>query len=538
MSWIDIEDPSTRTLPNALAQQAATNGDRTFLQFGGRTLTYSETDSLSNSYANALAELGVGKGSSVALFSSECEDIILLAFATNKLGAFWVPINRELRGEMLVDPLESADADVLFLDCELAPRLAEIWERASFKTLLIRGSGVNETDFPGAKILNVDELAKATNAPISGGPSSRDLASVLWTSGTTGRSKGVMQSHHAWIYQTFYFQKKRQVKEAEVFYNCLPTYNSGAWILGIFAALVSGGTVAIDETFSVSSFWERIRYYGANHTATMGSMHMYLWQAESKNGDLDNPLRTIYAVPMSREVMADFRRRFGVEFVLQTYGNSEVMGLSFTEPNREGTPGSAGFVREDFDVKIVDDDDFEVPFGEVGEICARSKIPYTLFSGYFKNPEASFNAIRDLWYRTGDMGKLNADGELFWIDRKKDFLRHKGRNISSFEVEQIAQQHPDVKEVAVVGVPAAELASDDEILLVVVTNDGSALNAESLAKFINDRAPYYFVPRYIQFLNELPHTSTGRVQKHVLADQWEDSKDSWDREASNFVVKR
>jgi crotonobetaine/carnitine-CoA ligase len=212
------------------------------------------------------------------------------------------------------------------------------------------------------------------------------------------------------------------------------------------------------------------------------------------------------------------------------------MGWSFTDSDREWSPASSGFVREDMEVKLLDEDDNEVAAGEPGEVCIRPRVPFILFDGYFDDPEATVVAFRNLWYHSGDLARFNERGELFFVDRKKDCIRYKGRNISSMEVEAVAAKHPAVREVAAIGVPAEELDTESQLMLCVVRHEGTELAPEELARFINDHAPYFMVPRYIAFVDELPHTPTGRVQKFKLREQRD--LPAWDREAAGFVVRR
>jgi crotonobetaine/carnitine-CoA ligase len=189
------------------------------------------------------------------------------------------------------------------------------------------------------------------------------------------------------------------------------------------------------------------------------------------------------------------------------------------------------------EVKLLDDGDREVPPGEVGEFCVRPTEPHVIFNGYFNAPEATLRAFRNLWYHTGDLGRRDEDGDWFFVDRKADFIRYKGRNVSSFEIEAAVAAHPAVAECAAHGVRSAELEHEAEIKVCVVRRPGAAVSPEELARFVNENAPYFFVPRYIEFLDELPHTPTGRVQKFRLRERGV-TPATWDREQAGFRVVR
>jgi crotonobetaine/carnitine-CoA ligase len=189
------------------------------------------------------------------------------------------------------------------------------------------------------------------------------------------------------------------------------------------------------------------------------------------------------------------------------------------------------------ELALLDDEDREVAPGEAGELCVRPTEPYALFNGYFGDPEATLRAFRNLWYHTGDLMRRDEEGDWFFVDRKADFIRYKGRNLSSFSVEAAVAAHPDVAEVAAHGIPAQELESEAELKIAVVRKPGARVTAEELARFVNDTAPYFFVPRYVEFLDALPHTPTGRVQKYLLRARGV-TPETWDAVAAGFRVTR
>jgi crotonobetaine/carnitine-CoA ligase len=314
---------------------------------------------------------------------------------------------------------------------------------------------------------------------------------------------------------------------------------SAAWVGILYPALIAGIPVGLDAHFSVTDFWDRTRSYGATHMFTMGAMHIFLWQAPPRPDDRDNPVRVASVTPMPERILEPFKERFGIEVAAQGYGQSEIMGLTsrVDDGTRRWKPNSAGMAQPGLDVRLLDDEDIEVPVGEVGELCVRPEAPYMLFNGYFRDPEATLVAIRNLWYHTGDLGRRDEDGEFSFFDRKADYVRYKGRNISSFAVEAVVNAHPAVSESAAYGVESAELESEAEIKLDVVLEAGQELRPEELASFVNENAPYFFVPRYIEFVKQLPHTPTGRIRKFQLRERGV-TEETWDREAAGFAVKR
>jgi crotonobetaine/carnitine-CoA ligase len=346
-----------------------------------------------------------------------------------------------------------------------------------------------------------------------------------------------MQSHNVWIRAALDGIGSADVQPGDVLYNCLPMYQSAAWVANVYQALVAGVPCAMDPHFSASEFWDRLRHYGATVTFTLGAMHMFLWNAPERPDDADNPLRSAGLVPMPEDLVPRFKERFGLERIYQGYGQSEVMGLCTRHPEKRYAPNSLGEASGGLIVTLLDDDDREVDVGEVGEFCVRPTEPHVIFEGYFGDPEATLRAFRNLWYHTGDLGRRGEDGDFFFVDRKADFIRFGGRNISSFAVEATVAAHPAVLQCAAHGVTASELASEAELKVCVVLKPGESLKAEDLARFVNQNAPHFFVPRYVEFLDALPQTPTGRVQKYKLRERGVTSE-TWDARAARFVVER
>jgi len=266
-------------------------------------------------------------------------------------------------------------------------------------------------------------------------------------------------------------------------------------------------------------------------------MHMFLLNAEERDDDADNPVRVAGFIPTPEHLIPVFKERFGIEEIFQGYGQSEVLGLVNRTPGNTYPPNALGEPAEGIEVKLLDDDDREVGVDEPGEFCVRPTEPHTIFEGYWRNAEATVKAWSNLWYHSGDLGRRDADGHYYFVDRKADFIRFKGRNISSFAVEATLMGHPAVMQCGVHGVTSELLASEAELKACVVLKDGATATPEELARFVNDNAPYFFVPRYIELMDELPQTPTGRVQKYKLRERGV-TAETWDGRAEGFEVTR
>ncbi|MCB2048254.1 MAG: AMP-binding protein [Novosphingobium sp.] len=538
MNHLDLSDTRNRNLGRILQMQAEAVGDDVYLMNDDKRVTFAQTDSVVNSIARGLADLGVGRGDRVAFFANSSLDIIFLTLAVTRLGAVWIPINAEYKGEWLRSTLADSRPKVTVSDTRLWPRLADVIADVPHQHLVLRDLGDNPMP-PQAKPFAF--LKSFSDAPhdmsfIDYG----DVNAVLWTSGTTGKSKGVMQSHNVWVRSAEYVARRHNTVPGDVTFNVLPLYNSAAWMMTIFPALFEGIGCACDPTFSASQFWDRTRHYKATQTFTLGAMHLYLWKLPERPDDADNPIRSAGMTPMPDNIIAPFCERFGIEQISQGFGQSESGNVLSRDPTNRPNPksGALGKVTPDIDLRLIDDDGNDVPVGVSGEFALKPKKPHVMFEGYFENPEAMANAFTaDGWYKMGDLGRQDEEGDYYFVDRKKDAVRLAGRNISTMEVEQAFRAHPAVDEVAVFGIKSEDLDAEDELAAHVILKQGVNATYEEIASFINNTAPYYFVPRYIEFVDSLPYTPTNKVQKYVLRERGV-SDQTWDRKAAGFELVR
>jgi len=535
MPLLDLDDPQDRTLGACLRRQAERAPDADFIVWDTEHFSYSRVNELANASARAFAEAGVRRGDTVSFYLDSGPEWIWSTFGLNKLGAVWVPTNVDYKGRWLAESFEDGGARVLVTDAHLLERVAAL-EGHRFEQIIVRGdaSGAGL----GVPTLPIEALIeKPGPEPDASEIGYGDTASILWTSGTTGRAKGVMQSHNVWIRAAVAGAVNAGMRDDEVIYNCLPMYQSAAWVANVYRALVGGVPCAMDPQFSASEFWNRTRHYQATMVFTLGAMHMFLWNAPEREDDADNPVRVAGFIPLPDELIPRFCERFGIDEIHQGYGQSEVMSLMARRRGHTYKSGSLGEPADGIEVKLLDDGDAEVAPGGVGEFCVRPHVPHAIFNGYFHNPDATVRAWRNLWYHTGDLGRCDEDGEFFFVDRKQDFIRFKGRNISSFAVEAAVGAHPAVQQCAAHGVTSEELAAEAELKVCIVLKAGETAAAEEIARFVNDNAPYFFVPRYIEFVESLPSTPTGRVQKYKLRERGV-TPETWDARAESFEIRR
>ena len=535
MNLLQFSDIGERHTGRALAMQAAAQPEATFIVTEDSRYSFAAANRRVNELCGGLAALGLGRGDRVAFYMDSAPEVIFLALAANKLGAVWVPVNTDYKGAWLLDTLARSRPQVVVTDARHAPRLAEVRAELGCGRLVVLGES---EALPGAHSF-ASLCVPGTPEPDLRGLGCSDVSAVLWTSGTTGRSKGVMQSHNVWFEAVESGNRSFGVQPDDVIYSVLPLYNSAAWVTSVFRALFAGVPLALDPAFSVTHFWERVDHYRATQSFTLGAMHMYLWNAPPRDDDARHCLRKLMAIPMPADVVQPFSERFGVQLLPQGLGQSEAMML-VTNPDAEGRlapPGSCGKPSQVLDARLVDDAGNDVPDGEPGELWIRPRIPNVIFSGYFDDPEATANAYAGEWYRTGDMLKRDAAGWMYFSDRKKDAVRLKGRNISTFEVELVARRHPAIADCAAFGVPSDVLASETELKLDVVLKPSQSAEPGEIARYINANAPYFFVPRYIELVDTLPYTPTNKVQKYKLREKGV-GPGAWDANRAGFKAER
>jgi crotonobetaine/carnitine-CoA ligase len=398
--------------------------------------------------------------------------------------------------------------------------------------VVVRGDG---TGPERTKFFALDEVREGGTPPATAGVSPTDCVTVSYTSGTTGRSKGVILSHNYWYLATQAMSKGRDIRQDDVFHLCTPLFHAGAWLLAVYPSLLYGLSVGVDSWFSVGDYWKNVREYGATQLFTLGAMHMWLWKLPRQESDLDTPARVWTAVPLASELWEPFKERYGLQAIFSAYGQTEIMPAATTDVHRSCKPGSAGWAQENLELRVVDDFDRPVADGVAGELVVRPNSPDSMFQGYLNMPSETLAAFCNLWYHTGDIVRIDKDGELFFVDRKADYLRRRGENISTLEVEEVVLKLPAVTDAAVFGVPADD--AEDEVKLCIVVRDGEAVDMLELARYCAANLPYFAVPRYIEVVDSLPRTPTGRVQKFLLRDRGV-TQDTWDRVAAGFKVER
>ncbi len=539
MYKLELCDIADRHLSHILELQAKNNGATIFLINDEQRISFAEAQELSSRLATGFQALGVGKGDRVCFFMGNLPEMVLMCLALNQLGAIWVPICTDYKGEWLLQTIERSQPKLMVTDREHGQRLSEV--RDQLLQLPVIALGGNDENLPDA----IDYQSLLNHPPFQADYSQHhysDTCAILWTSGTTGRSKGVMQAHNNWIRSTLLGAGLMyHSRPGDIVYCALPLYNSGAWLTCILRALITGIGCVVEQKFSASRFMDRIKHFNATQTFAVGAMSVFLMNTPERDDDANNPLREACLAPIPPDKWQAFERRFGVKLLRSGMGQSEcllTLNQEHCDPSIDIPVYALGYPPPDADVRLFDDDGKEVSDGQPGEICIRPLAPHILFNGYFGDPQATSDAYRGDWFLTGDLARKDAQtGAFYFVDRKKDAVRFAGRNISTLEVESVVLRHPKVSEAAAFGIASDQLASEDELKLNVVLKGGDELSPEDLCKFINENAPHYFVPRYLEFVDALPYTPTNKVQKFALREVGINDR-TWDRNKSGFTVQK
>lgn len=501
-----------------LERAAAAHPDRDFLRFREGAVSYANFAEGARDYAARFARFGVRQGDVAPTFFPNGLPAAATGFALMRLGAVWAPINTEFRGEQLVRALNMTGASVIVVDQPYLETIVSVLPALEH----VRSVIVHGCDAPQA----MGEVRFARLEQLPGGPapsianvSRADVAMIQFTSGSTGVSKAVQLSHGYLVGQARLTSKYFDLKAGDVVYCPFPLYHWDATIGTVMGALVRGATAALADRFSVSRFWDDVRAFEATMFDFMGATLTFLFERPPTVQDRDHKVRLAWGLPMP-EFRAAFEERFGFP-LLEGYGSTEGGVCVFQKLSESYPKGSCGRLAPEFELKLVDDDDEPVAVGEVGEIVTRPHDRTLMMNGYLNMPEVNAELIRDGWYHTGDLGRLDADGNLYFAGRKKDIIRRRGENISALEIEREVASHPAVIEAAAFGVPSP--FTEEDVAVAIVVRPGAQLSEDELRSYCEGRMARYMAPRHIFIVDALPKTPTEKVAKAELKRQFADA---------------
>jgi crotonobetaine/carnitine-CoA ligase len=503
------------SVPAVLDRRAEQFGDQVMMSVAGIPVTFEQMRRRSRAAAKILRDKGIGRGDCVALFSATCPEWIYFWLGAARIGAVSAAVNAANKGEFLLHALRLARATAVFTDAERHPRVAELSDRLPMlSSILLQSDSLDEP-----RTVPDDPAAPA------------DVGSLFFTSGTTGASKAVATSWHYLFTAAATVASAWKFGAGEVLWTAMPLFHLSA-APSVLAPMLVGGTTVLAPAFHPASVWDEVRACGAIGVAGAGAMVSMLQNQPPDPRDAQLPLRFISAAPIDAGIYRDIEKRYGCR-VVTMYGMTEAFPITVKGVDEDGVPGTSGRPNPSFDVTILDTDGNPVPAGTVGEIACRPRHPHVMSEGYVGSDGAV--EPHPEWFRTGDLGVLDDEANLTYLDRVKDSLRRRGENISSVEVEAAVLRHPAVAEAAAVGVPS-DLGEDD-ILLVVTLRAESSLDYVELLDFCSARMPYFCVPRYVEIVDEIPKTIIGRVRKDILRTRGL-GPNAWDRERHGYIVSR
>lgn len=525
-------------LPLMLDKYAEDQGDKTFVLFEpeGDSWTYAQTRSEARRTAAAFSRLGVSRGDTVLVWLPNSRDILRIHLGLSYLGAIFVPVNLAYRGGTLEHVIRDSSAKLMVCHADLVKRLVEDLDLSKLEMAVVLGGEVEcEAQL---KLVNEEVLLSKDEAfpALETALEPWDPHAIVYTSGTTGKSKGVICTH---LHSTVLGRTNLKFCDSTDRFLLNLAYFHLAGPLVVFGALATGASFVLQREFHTKKFWDDVRRTGSTATFLMGSMTTFLLKQPKQTNDSDNPLKSVWQQPLSREHV-EFSRRFGVSIYTQIDMTETAAAIGSGPVSTECSmpAGYVGRLRDiwpRYEARLVDEFDREVPVGEAGELIIRCDVPWVITPGYHCRPDATAEAWRNGWFHTGDALRRDAEGNYYFVDRTKDSIRRRGENISSAELESEVLRHESVADAAAIAV--TNEIGDEEAMVVVVASPGYQIDPLVLTRYLIERCPHYMVPRYIRVIDQLPYSETKKVQKAKLRETGI-TPGTWDREAAGILVKR
>jgi carnitine-CoA ligase len=522
--WSQWFAPADRTLPAMLTRQAERFAQKSLVTAGGTTWTYADTYQAAARCAGTLRSVGIQLGDRVAIICSNRIEFLEIVLGCAWLGAIAVPINVASRGPQLQHILSNCAARLLVMEAAYADNLALLnpGELAIEAIWLIDAT----TEICIGKVVSISMprgSERLAAAPVRPG----DLGLILYTSGTTGPSKGVCCPQAQYFWWAVNTASLLQLRADDVLCTSLPLFHTNA-LNTFYQALLTGSSVCFEKRFSASRFFAALAHHRATVTYLLGAMVPILLSRPRSAEEAAHTVRIALAPGVPAQFHEEFTQRTGIR-LLDGWGSTETNFVLGTTVEHQ-KPGLMGPVFEGFQARVVDDQGNDIANDAPGELVVRADDPLAFATGYFRAPEQIGQAWRNLWFHTGDRVVRQPDGYFRFVDRLKDAIRRRGENISSFEVEQVLLSHPAVANAA--AFPVRSPLAEDEVMAAVILHPGQQLTEAELIAFCEPRLPYFAVPRYLEFAHELPTTESGKVQKYKLRERGVTDR-TWDREAAH-----
>jgi len=532
-------DRTLWALPTVLRHHVEQRPDAVWLDAPeeGATWTFAEMLASAERVGRNLLGHGATPGDRVILVAANSSRFVRTWVGSAVAGLVEVPINTAYEHDFLAHQVRTVEAKLAVIDDVFAERFVAVADAATnIEKFFVIDTGSADKAIAllqeaGWQALPWDDLELPAEGELPE-VGATDLASVLFTSGTTGPSKGVAMPHA----QMYFFADECvslvRLTADDAWMAVTPLFHGNAQFMAAYPTLVAGARFVLRSKFSASRWVDQLRESRVTVTNFIGVMMDFIWKQDVREDDADNPLRVVFAAPTAASLVTPMKERFGIEAFVEVFGLTETSAPIISPYGEDRPAGAAGLAADEwFDVALVDPEtDEDVPVGAIGELVVRPKVPFIVSNGYFNDAEKTVEAWRNLWYHTGDALRRDEDGWFYFVDRFKDALRRRGENISSYEIETAVLSHPAVLECAVIAVAASTEAGEDEVMAYIITS--AETTAESVWDHCRSRIPSFAVPRYLRFVDELPKTPSQRVQKAKLRDLGV-TDDTFDRTPDN-----
>lgn len=499
------------TLNGVLASRAARDPARAFMQFRDRNWSWGEFALKAEAAARVLASRGIRKGDRVGVMARNCDGHVVMLFALARLGAIMVPVNPEFGVEEAKYVLHHAEVSAVAATAdtlEVAQKAVAGLKAPAWFLMLDAADG----DRP-----LLDELLKTAPAvELPGDITGDDTCLIVYTSGTTGFPKGAMHSQRSFVTGGEAFVQRVYLQDDDRVMVVLPLFHINAMFYSVAGTLAAGASMVIIPKFSASTFWQTAVDTGATEVNIIEAIGSILRARPRSEFRPEHKITKVYGVRASMD--ETFKTEFRIPHRIGGYGMTEIPGVTcnpFEGPQKLGSMGPIGRhpdpARPWAQCRVVDDEGRDLPDGEAGELWVKTPI---IMQGYFRDPEQTANTFHDGWFKTGDLVKRDSDGYFFFISRKRDIIRRRGENIAAAELDRVVGEHPAVAEAGTIAVPS-ELG-EDEIFVVCALKTGAQVTAQEIADWCKARLAPQKVPRFVAFVDELPHTPTHKIAKAQL----------------------
>ncbi len=497
-------------LASLVRVKAEKNGGKPAVLFEQRRISYEDLDDQSSRLAHSLRKLGIARRDKVASLLFNCPEVLFLWFALAKLSAVYVPLNPALKGELLRHELKDCDAKLLVFDERIREYLTPVSGEFSHVKFVAydRNAQYAMENVPGLHgLLEAPALEDASR------PGLGDPSTIMYTSGTTGIPKGAVLPHFAYVNVGLEISRVAGSRPGDVFFAPLPLFHTSGQVMSTLPALMNDLVVALVERFHASAFWSEAARYDATVAFLLSSMTNVLFKNPPSPADRGHRIRVALTGAMPKAIWKEFEQRFGVQ-VVEGFGMTETCGVAIFNRIFDTRFGSVGNPLNHVEARVVNDEGVEVEINRAGELWLRERIQHTTFIEYYRRPTETASFRVGGWMRTGDLLYRDQEGYYYFVERKKDIIRVRGENVSPSFIESVLLAHPNVLEAVAVPVPSE--FGDDEIKVAIKLRSGTARDPIELAKWAEKDLPYYMVPRYFEFVEEIPKTPNLKPQRFLM----------------------